>query len=272
MLPYRAKVVMRRLQEALAGHREAPQADASENQRHFVTDYNQHVAHLKVAHDEKTAMSLAIGGQYEAFGQIQLDLLRLYGLRDGVSLIDLACGSGRTATAVSREFDITYLGVDVVQDLIDYAARNTPDHYRYAISEDLKIPAADASADLVCSFSLFTHLRHEETYLYLEEVFRTLKPGGRIVFSFLEFAIPSHWAVFAQTLEQTRRVKRPHLNMFIERPVLELWAERLGFTVDAYLNGHEAVIPLTKPARFEDGTVQEDKAAFGQSVCVLRKP
>ena len=59
------------------------------------------------------------------------------------------------------------------------------------LNRALYIPAPDACADMVCAFSVFTHLLHTETYLYLEDIRRVLRPGGRLVFSFLEFANPA---------------------------------------------------------------------------------
>lgn len=240
--------------------------------RHFVADYRNYVNHLKSATDEKTAMSLAIGGQFDGFGQIQLDLLRMFGLRDGISFVDLACGSGRTASVISKHHEVEYLGVDVVPDLIAYAATLTPDHYRYEISENFDINAPDNSVDLISAFSLFTHLQHEETYLYLEEVARVLKPGGRIVFSFLEFAMLSHWNIFSTTKDQAKLNTRTHLNVFVERPVLELWAEHLGLTIHQIVPGNEEAIKLSAPAKLDDGSVLENQAAFGQTVCVMEKP
>ncbi|MBV6631801.1 MAG: class I SAM-dependent methyltransferase [Alphaproteobacteria bacterium] len=240
--------------------------------RHFVSDYRNYVSHLKSATDEKTAMALAIGGQFEGFGQIQLDLLRMFGLKDGISFVDLACGSGRTASAIAKHHEVEYLGVDVVPDLIAYAAKITPEHFRFVISENFDIDAPDNSVDLISAFSLFTHLQHEETYLYLEEVARVLKPGGRIVFSFLEFSMLSHWNVFTVTKDQAKANTRTHLNVFIERPVLELWAEHLGLTIHQIVPGNEEAIMLSAPAKLDDGTVLKESAAFGQTVCVLEKP
>ena len=36
---------------------------------------------------------------------------------------------------------------------------------------------------MVCAFSVFTHIEHEDSYLYLEEALRIVRPGGRFVFS-----------------------------------------------------------------------------------------
>ena len=60
-------------------------------------------------------------------------------------------------------------------------------------------------------------------------MYRALKPGGRVVASFLEFSMPSHWGVFTKTVGEQRTSTVPHLNTFIERSVWQTWAAHLGF-------------------------------------------
>ena len=43
------------------------------------------------------------------------------------------------------------------------------------------IPAPDGEADMVCFFSVLTHLLHEESYVYLQDARRVLKPTGKLV-------------------------------------------------------------------------------------------
>ena len=225
---------------------------------HFVADYEKLVAGLVATLPLDEAMSRAVGGDYQRTGQIQCAALRHLGLRDGQSLIDLGCGSGRLAAALGHSLRINYLGIDIVQALLDYAASKSPAHYRFIRSHALHVPAPDASADMVCAFSVFTHLQHTETYLYLEDIRRVLRPTGRLVFSFVEFASAAHWQMFEATVEAQRHDTLPHLNQFIERSVIDLWAEKLGFVHEGYVDGTTAPWP--------------DAPALWQSIAVLRRP
>jgi ubiquinone/menaquinone biosynthesis C-methylase UbiE len=227
------------------------------SQFHFVADYERHVDRLIAKHPLAEAMSLAVGGHYEEYGPVLAEVLVQNGLANGMSLVDLGCGSGRLAKAISSRLQIEYLGIDVVQRLLDYAASVSPPHYRFRCHQELSIPAADSSTDMVCAFSLFTHLLHEETYVYLSEAHRILKPGGIVVTSFLEFALPELWCQFEQTVTGRRKNARAPLNMFIERSVIDVWCGHLGFKRTAFVDG-------TDPRWLGKAT--------GQSVAVLQKP
>ena len=234
-----------------------------------VRRYRRHAENMRAEHgDEDVAMQQAIGGEFEAMGIMQRDLLRQVGLAPSGFVIDVGCGSGRLALPLSRYLTGGYLGTDVVPDLLAYAEAlvGRPD-WRFQLSEGSNIPAPDGVADAVCFFSVFTHLTHEETYQYLTEAKRVLKPEGRIVFSFLEFGIYSHWSVFELNLASMGT--ELHLNQFMSRDGIDAWAHHLGLRVVTYLNGDEQNIELYEPAVLERGVRYEDKGALGQSVAVL---
>lgn len=224
---------------------------------HFVEDYERLVASLVATYPLDEAMSLAVGGLYEEVGLRELNIVRYAGLRDGMAIIDLGCGSGRLAAALGRTMKISYFGIDIVSQLLEYAKSKSPPDYVFMLNHALKIPAASATADMVVAFSLFTHLLHAESYIYLEEMRRVLKPGGKAVFSFLEFATPGHWQVFADTVNAQRADSAPHLNMFIERGAISVWAERLGFEAQQFVGATEA---------------PWGGAPLGQSMVILQKP
>ena len=116
-----------------------------------------------------------------------------------------------------------------------------------------------------CAFSVLTHLLPEQSYLYLEEAKRVLKPDGRIVFSFLEFRMPFHWSVFASTVDAARGRDEHPLNMFIDRDAIQAWAVHLGLAVLDVRDGDEAFVPLSRPVTLENGQVPE-RGNLGQSI------
>jgi len=223
----------------------------------FVEDHEKEVANLIEKYPIDEAMSLAVGGAYHEIGVIEADILRYSGLKDGMSLIDLGCGSGRLASVVGRSMKIEYTGIDIVQSLLDYARTKSPSDYKFLVHRALSIPTADNICDFLCAFSVFTHLLHAETYIYLQDIKRTLKPGGKLVFSFLEFRSDSHWSVFEGIVEAHRRRSSPLLITFIERSVIDIWCQKLGYEMEGYIS---------------DTEVRWNGKPLGQSVAMLRKP
>jgi ubiquinone/menaquinone biosynthesis C-methylase UbiE len=217
---------------------------------HFVRDYRRAVRSLRRNHDEHTAMSLAVGGSYEIAGKAQLDVLRAIGLHDGDMLVDVGCGSGRTAFAL-RGLPIRYHGIDVVPDLVAYAkAKAARADWRFSVVEGLNIPEPDATADMVVFFSVLTHLTWDEGQTYLSDALRVLKPGGTLMFSFLDRDVKRHrqmagsWAVQAYLRLRGRGVK----NVTLSHDQITRWAAHRGLAIT--FHGPEA---------------------FGQSYCVARR-
>ncbi len=130
----------------------------------FKKSYRKAVDRLKAQHDENKAMSLAVGGEFEAVGKLERALLIQYGLRPDHTVVDVGCGSGRLALQLKDYLKGRYVGIDVVEDLFKYAERicERPD-WKFCEAPGLTIPEPDHSADFICFFSVFTHLLHEES-------------------------------------------------------------------------------------------------------------
>ena len=233
--------------------------------------YSQWVARNYTS-DGDNGLKAAIGGQFSAFGIIELEMLKFFGLREDSSLVDVGCGSGRLAAPMSKFLRGNYLGTDVVKELVLHAKQSAArNDWRFAVVDGPVIPLGDQCADMVCFFSVLTHLLHEQSYIYLGEAKRVLKPGGRIVFSFLEFAMDFHWSVFKETVDNELNQGGHPLNMFIERSAIMRWAEKLELEVQEIRDGSEPFVPLQSPVILDDGRVVEGHGNLGQSVCVLVK-
>lgn len=230
------------------------------------------VAHLKGTLPYDAAMRAAVGGDFDANGIIERELLIQYGLGPKHFLVDVGCGSGRLAAPLSAYLQGQYLGIDVVPELVEYAAKlvNRPD-WRFETAAGLTIPVPDAEADMACFFSVLTHLLHEQSYIYLMEARRVLKPGGKIVFTFLEFAMPHHWSAFEASIRNVNDPSQP-LNVFISRDTIESWARHLSLTIELLRESVEPHIPVPHAVHYDDGRIGEGLVSLGQSICVLVKP
>ncbi len=221
--------------------------------------YVAHVERMKASAPLDAAMRNSVGGMFDQVGSIEVALCRHYGLQPDGFLIDVGCGSGRLAYPMSRYLHGRYAGFDVVDELVAYARKtvNRSD-WRFEAIDHIGIPEQDGSADMVCFFSVLTHLLHEQSFWYLEEAKRVVKPGGKIVSSFLQFGEAGHWPIFLGTLQHARgdHVVEP-LNVFIEADTFHVWAEHLGLEVEDVRRGDDAIV---------------GEGALGQSLCVLRRP
>lgn len=240
----------------LGGARKPKNNMVAATEPHYIRDYSRMIAALKESLPFDDAMKIAVGGNYEGIGEIERAILEHYGLRSEMALLDLGCGSGRLSTTLFDK-DIAYIGIDIMPDLLDYARAKSPKCFKFILHTELNVPVPNESIDMACAFSVFTHLHHDESFLYLQDIFRALKPGGHLIFSFLEFAAEYHWPVFADTVSNKKAKAPQHLNQFIERDVIALWATQLGYEL----------------VEFVDGTAHPwNGNALGQAVAVLKKP
>lgn len=173
---------------------------------------------------------ITVGGESKKIGEVSLDVLREFGLKCTDTLVDVGCGYGRLTEALSKNHRGIYLGTDVVPQLLNYAKSNfVVPGWRFELVQDFSIPSEDKSVDMVCFFSVFTHLLHEQSFTYLKDVHRSLKDGGRVVFSFLDFCDPTHIPCFESSV--TEMDKGHPLNVFMNEELIRAWAQLLGFKV-----------------------------------------
>ena len=123
---------------------------------------------------------------------------------EGVSVLDVGCGVKFTQAIITHELPIgSYTGVDVNAEVIDFLDSAVSDprfrfHHvdfhnaRYnptgtAMTPDSRLPVEASSFDLICGFSLFTHLDPADFETMLAIMRRYAHADTRLVFTaFLE--------------------------------------------------------------------------------------
>jgi SAM-dependent methyltransferase len=254
---------------------------------------------MRQQHGEQGALAATVGVNAVASGVLERELLRHFGLQPDAPLLDVGCGSGRLAAQLSQQAVVPgawlqqpgcYWGLDVVPELVQHCRHTwgATHGWRFDVLGQPQSPGdtaadeasayrlsmvPDASQAMVCLFSVFTHLLPEQTWAYLEAIARVLRPGGRMVASFLEHdGSPERWRIFTDSAHAAATASAP-LNVFTHRDWWPLWAAQAGLVVDDIRGADEAIAQAPHPVPLDDGTVvpKGTAAALGQSLVVLRR-
>lgn len=214
------------------------------------------------------------GGDPYLTGFLELDIISRYKPLDGIDMVDLGCGIGRLTRYIVSQPVNSYLGVDIIPEIIaeaeKIAVESKRKNFNFEIVEDCVIPAEDNSKDLVCAFSVITHLLDNETFGYFQEIGRVLRPGGVATLSFLDFGLPHIKDWFVEHFEN--RHGWHDVLKFFEKDTLSFFAERSGLRAEFMDNGVDRFDAQWPETKLENGTISPKHFNLGrQSVIILRK-
>lgn len=210
------------------------------------------------------------GGDAVLTGFNELELIRKYKRLQGASVIDIGCGIGRLTRYMLQEGLSAYLGLDIIPEILEEAVRSAEGHpqFKFAIVDNCKLQAPDQSADVVCGFSLITHLLDEEIFEYFTEARRVIRTGGLALFSFVDFENPTHLSSFIAHAKQHRH-GHGDLLKYTTKSILQLLAKNAGFTSTIFIDEGRTVVGLGARTRLLDGREAPNATNLGQSVCAM---
>ncbi len=179
-------------------------------------------------------------------------IARRCGLQEVETLLDVGCGAGHWARALSRVLPpgAHIAGVDIEQAFLDQAeeagAAFGLSSMDYRLAEAEKLPFADAAFDLVTCQTLLIQV--QDPALVLAEMMRVLKPGGALL-----LAEPNNLGGYFTTLLSEPRPDWPDILRLLDcyHTCVE-GKKRLGFG-DSALG--EALPGLVTAAGFQDVAV-----------------
>jgi SAM-dependent methyltransferase len=115
-------------------------------------------------------------------------------------VLDMGCGIKFTKVFVNEGVPVKrYVGIDVFRDMIEYLKANVGDpRFEYfhvnvkndlynpsgePFTEDLRLPVDGRRFDLICLFSVFTHLPPDDYRAMLKVLRHYVRPEGRLFFT-----------------------------------------------------------------------------------------
>lgn len=106
----------------------------------------------------------------QALNELELD--------EGISLLDLGCGTGIWLERLAKEYEIRGTGIDVSQESLATANAETNHGCTFALGDGYRLPFADGEFDCVISLDTLEHVSDHEGFL--REMQRVVKPHGKL--------------------------------------------------------------------------------------------
>ncbi len=204
-----------------------------------------------------------VGDEEPRRGRRQFELMLDWGLEPTFDVLEIGCGNGRLAYQLADYLDGgTYCGFDIAEAPIEWLQREYTsrrptlrfdlldvdnDRYRPAgahAADEIPFPYDDAQFDHVCAHDVFAHMQQAAIEQYLRESNRVLRPGGRLLVTFMAIVDPDHPGVFADRQfvkvaegTYTRFPERVGYSMAYTWEVIEAMVAGAGLDLDATVEG-----------------------------------
>ncbi|WP_369283098.1 class I SAM-dependent methyltransferase [Oscillibacter sp. GMB15532] len=105
------------------------------------------------------------------------ELIKQVSIRDGDSVLDVACGNGTLLGTLSKKASIHGFGVDLSEKMIAAARERYPD-CTFTVSACVPLPFENESMDVITVSCAFHHF--EDPHAFASECMRVLKKNGMI--------------------------------------------------------------------------------------------
>lgn len=152
-------------------------------------------------------------------------------------VLELGCGVGRIGRELAHECG-EWHGADISSNMLAVAEERLADFsnvFLHKLHRTELSAFEDASIDKAYCAAVFIHLDKEDVFLYLRELARILKPGGRVYFETWNLNHHGGWKWWMMQVEawaasDQRERKDVSRNQFSVVEEIRLYTERAGLT------------------------------------------
>lgn len=148
-------------------------------------DYNKYYKQFDLENDPWTVVGANKDTEDSNFNY-KLTILKDCGLKENSNLLDIGCGTALLLKYLKGYLTSpdNYVGIDISYDAIQYCKKHYPNHDFYTC-EMTKLPRIDRKFDIICLFSVFTHMYPNDIITFLREMKNLLHKDGCIVASII---------------------------------------------------------------------------------------
>ena len=173
------------------------------------------------------------------------------------SILELGCGTGNFATQMASQQN-NVIAVDINFQMINYAMQNYPSDLRggtlvYQTGSFTTMPVDENSQDLVVSTFMLSELRPFEQQIFLRNVWRVLKPNGRLILA-AEFVPNGFWKFIFKI--KRWRYKKKLRRLKLRSTFLLKWffnyIEPIGFKIKAKKTWKHGTIQALELVKTDD--------------------
>lgn len=156
------------------------------------------------------------------------------------TVLEIGCGTGALAAKIALKGN-DVLAIDKDFKMITYAMQNYPQvenlKLTYQIGSFSDMPAEDSSKDLVVSTFMLSELRPFEQQIFLRNVWKVLKPEGRLIIG-AEFVPSGFWRLIFNIKRwwYRKKIRRLRLKSTFRVKWFFNYLESIGFKVNAQTN------------------------------------
>jgi ubiquinone/menaquinone biosynthesis C-methylase UbiE len=160
------------------------------------------------------------------------NLLSIAGVQPEDSVLEIGCGVGRIGRELCPHCRL-WTGADISGRMLAFAAQRLSGTNNARLVQLREVGLGefdDGSFDVVYATNMLAHLDEMDRWRYVQESFRVLRPGGRILLDNIDIESEAGWKIFEYDARRYQQLDRPpYMPRFSTASELVSYARRAGF-------------------------------------------